>query len=535
MISIHEIKQFINDDMTSVRKQFARKGVWYYEGRHDIKDYEVFYFDDDGLLVKDRTKSNERISHPFFTELVDQCVQYMLSGTDRIVRSDIPELQSKLDQYFDDDFKMELNDLLTYTSVEGSSYLYRYTDENMLTRFKFADGKNVVEVPSKYTSDGKSYVIYWYWWKTEKKKDIFKIEVWDDEKVYYYNMVNNSIKVDDEMPERYHVQYSDGDGQYYDTFGEIPFIRLDNNRKQTSDLKIIKDLIDDYDLMSCGLSNNIQDLSEGFYVVKGFQGHNMSELTQAIRYKKQVGVGENGDVDIRTIDIPYEARKTKLDLDEVNIYRFGMGFNSNQLGDGNVTNVVIKSRYALLDLKSNKKEMQLRRMMKKLIKIVLDEINALDNTAYSMNDVYVVFDRVVPTNELDNATIAQSEANTQSTQINTLLNLASYLDNETLMQNICEVLDIDYEQIKDRLPSEDENMDLTAMQDTLDAEPMEVIETPSEPQKSGENRKEVTTTYKITSVIEKYQKGTLTKSAATRLLQGMGVADDDIAEYLADA
>ena len=35
--------------------------------------------------------------------------------------------------------------------------------------------------------------------------------------------------------------------------------------------------------------------------------------------KKIVGVGEQGDLDIKTISIPYEARKTKLELDEKNI------------------------------------------------------------------------------------------------------------------------------------------------------------------------------------------------------------------------
>lgn len=538
MLSVSEIKHFINDDRTSLRKQFAKKGLEYYEARHDIKDYKVYYFDEDGILQEDKTKANERISHPFFTELTDQCVQYMLSGDTPIVRSDIPELQNLLNEYFDDDFKMELNDLLTYTGIEGFSYLYRYADEDMKTRFKFADGVNVVEVPAKYTSDGKAYVIYYYYWKTEKKKVIHKIEVWDDEKVYYYNMTNGTtIKKDEEMPERYHVQYSEGEEKYYDTFGDIPFIRLDNNRKQFSDLKTIKDLIDDYDLMSCGLSNNIQDFAEGFYVVKGFQGHSMSELTQAIRVKKQVGVGENGDVDIKTVNIPYEARKTKLELDETNIYRFGMGFNSNQLGDGNVTNVVIKSRYALLDLKANKKEMQLRRMMKKLIKIVLDEINKESKTSYSMNDVYMVFDRVVPSNEVDNATIAQTEANTRQTEINTLLNLATYLDNETLMQNICEVLDIDYEHIQDKLPSDDdESVDATTAQATLTAEPIDDdAQGGTGDAANAQTAQERTSTYKITSIIDKYHKGSLTKPAATRLLKGLGVSDEDIEEYLVDA
>lgn len=449
MLKISEIKQFIDEDNASMRKQNARKGLQYYEGKHDIKDYKIFCFDENGMLKEDTTRSNERISHPFFTELVDQSSQYMLSGDTDYVRSDDSELQNYLNEYFNDDFKMELNDLLTYTSVEGFSYLYRYVGDDFKTKFKFADGLSVVEAPAKYTSDGKNYVIYYYFWKKEKNKNIFKVEVWDDKNVYPYIMTNNVIKEDGKP--RPHVLYSEGDQQYFDIFGDVPFIRLDNNRMQFSDLKVIKDLIDDYDLMSCGLSNNIQDVAEGIYVIKGYTGNNLSELTQNIKAKKQVAVGEGGDVDIKTINIPYEARKIKLELDEKNIYRFGMGFDSSKAETSNVTNVVIKSRYALLDLKANKKEMQLRRMMSKVIKIVLDEINKTNDTAFDENDVYMVFDRVVPSNELDNANIELVEANKRQVEINTLLNVANQLDDETLLENLCQVLEIDYEDVKSKL------------------------------------------------------------------------------------
>lgn len=449
MLKISEIKQFIDEDNVSMKKQHARKGLRYYEGDHDIKDYKIYCFDENGILKEDTTRSNERISHPFFTELIDQASQYMLSGDTDYVRSDDSELQKYLNEYFNDDFKMELNDLLTYTSVEGFSYLYRYVGDDFKTKFKFADGLSVVEAPAKYTSDGKDYVIYYYYWKTEKNKVIFKVEVWDDKNVYPYVMVNGTIKEDGEP--RPHVLYSEGNQQYFDTFGDVPFIRLDNNRMQFSDLKVIKDLIDDYDLMSCGLSNNIQDVAEGIYVIKGYTGNDLTELTQNIKAKKQVAVGEGGDVDIKTINIPYEARKIKLELDEKNIYRFGMGFDSSKAETSNVTNVVIKSRYALLDLKANKKEMQLRRMMSKIIKIVLDEINKNNNTAFTNEDVYMVFDRSVPTNETDNANIELTEANRRQVEINTLLNVATKLDDDTLLENICQVLEIDYETIKDKV------------------------------------------------------------------------------------
>ena len=153
--------------------------------------------------------------------------------------------------------------------------------------------------------------------------------------------------------------------------------------------------------------------------------------------------------------------------DEKNIYRFGMGFNSAQLGDGNITNVVIKSRYALLDLKCNKLEIRLKQFLKKILKVVLAEINKIDGTEYQMDDVYFNFKREIMTNASDNATIEKTDAEKQQIQINILLSLANIFDDETIIQNICEILDLDYEKIKDNLPKKDD--DLTQQEDILDA------------------------------------------------------------------
>lgn len=454
MLKITEIKQFIDDDNSSRKKQDAKKGLNYYEARHDIKDYKVYYVNDKGDLVEDTTRSNIKISHPFFTELIDQCAQYMLSGDDYFVKSDNPKLQEELNKYFDDEFKMEINDLITYAKIEGDSYLYRYIDEEFKTRFKFADGLNVIEVPSKYASDGEDHVIYRYVDRKEKDKDVIKIQVWSTTEIRFYKMTDNQIVEDDEVEinPRPHIIYAEGEQKYYDTFGDIPFVRLDNNRKRTSDLFVVKDLIDDYDLMACGLSNNLQDVAEGIYVVKGWQGDSLDELTQSVKVKKQVSVGEGGDLDIKTIQVPYQARVAKMEEDEKNIYRFGMGLNTSLIGEGNATNYILKSRYALLEMKCKKIEANLKRLMKKVINIVLDEINKNNQTDYKYSDVWVEFKREVMTNALDNAQIEQVNAQTEQIRITTLLSLANVLDQDTVLKELCNVLDIEYESIKDKIP-----------------------------------------------------------------------------------
>ena len=312
MLTEQEIRYFISDDAGSQRKRKAREAQRYYEGEHDILNYRMFYYNSDGELVEDTTRSNIKISHPFFTELVDQQVQYMLSGDDSFVRSDVEGLQSKLDEYFDEDFKAELTDLLTGTITKGFDYLFAYQNEHDRLAFQYADSLGVIEVRAKDADDNCNYVIYWYIDRIAKNNKVIKrIQVWDDEKTtYYVQNDEGGIDLDEsvDINPRPHVIYERDNSLYYKPFGFIPFFRLDNNKKQISNLKAIKGIIDDYDIMSCGLSNNLADFDHPLHVVRGFEGDNLDELSQNLRPKKTIGVDSEGGVEVHTVDIPYQAR-----------------------------------------------------------------------------------------------------------------------------------------------------------------------------------------------------------------------------------
>ena len=472
MLSINEIRKFIEADVQSDRKRFARTGLRYFEGDHDIRGYRIFFVNGEGKLQEDRTKSNIKISHPFFRLLVDQQTQYMLSGRGGFVRSDIPELQTELDAYFNDNenFRAELNGLISGTVAKGWEYMYAYKDENDRTAFQVADSIGVVEVREKETDDGCAYVIRWFIDRFDKgNKAIKRIQVWDKEQTWFYCQEGEGAIVPDASVSpnpRPHILYrKDGDeGTYYDDYGMIPFFRLDNGRKRFSGLKPIKALIDDYDLMNAGLSNNIQDTNEALYVVKGFEGDNLDELHFNLKSKKLVGVGEGGNIDIKTVDIPVEARKTKMEVDEKNIFRFGQGVNTEALKDTSATvSIAIKSAYANLDLKCDGLLPFLLQFMRKLLKLVLKEINDAMGTDYEQKDVYFDFSREIITNAQENAQIDLTKAQEQQTKITTLLNTASLLGQELTAQLVCEALDLDYDDLKDKLPKAEEDPTAAAL------------------------------------------------------------------------
>ena len=477
MLSIEEIKYFMDSDKTSEKKRFAKKGEDYYEGRHDIRMYRVFYYNADGNLVEDTTRSNVKIAHPFFTELVDQTVQYILSGDEGFISSNIPELQTELDSYFNEneDFKAELSETITDMQTKGFAYMYAYKNANDRIAFQTADSMGVIEVRAKDTDDKCEYVIYWYIDRIEKgRKTIKRIEVWDKEQTYYYVQENNGTILLDEsetVNPKPHTLYKEKDVTYYETFGFIPFFRIDNDKKQFSSLKAVKDLIDDYDLMASSLSNNLIDFDTPIHVVKGFEGDSLDELQQNLKTKKIVGM-ESTDagagIDIKTVDVPYEARKVKLELDEKNIYRFGMGLNTAGLKDTSATtNIAIKAAYSLLDLKCSKIETRLKQFLQKLIRLVLKEINDKNKADYQMKDVSIKFKHEIMSNAQENEQIELTKAQKQQVLVNTVLSLENVIDDETIIQKICDVMDIDYELIKNKLPK-DESQDAELAQRLLD-------------------------------------------------------------------
>lgn len=460
MLTAAEIKHFMDEDAQSVQKQFAKIGLRYYNGDHDIKDYRMFYYNSDGNLVEDKYRSNQRIPHPFFTEQVDQTVQYIQSGQDRYMLSDIPELQDELDACFNfnDEFNAELAEVLTGVQVKGCDYMYALKNADDEIEFQWADSMGVIEVHAKDTDANTEHVIYWYIDRIDKEsKRIKRIQVWDAEKVQFFVQVDDGEIEPDESEKinpRPHILYQeDGKNEItYDDFGMIPFFRMDNNRKQVSALKPIKPLIDDYDLMASSLSNNLVDFDTPIHVVRGYEGDNLDELQKNLKTKKIVGVDAAGGVEVQTVDVPYAARQAKLELDEKNIYRFGMALNTSGLKDTNATtNIAIKAAYSLLDLKAAKTTIQLKQFLRKLLKVKLKEINAKNGTDYQLKDIRFEFKHEIMSNALENAQIALTEAQTEQLKVNTVLNVAAQIGDEAALKAICEALDLDFEEIKSKM------------------------------------------------------------------------------------
>ncbi len=468
------LKQIIENDQKSDRKRKMIEGADYYNYKHSILDYKLFYTDKDGFIKEEKNRSNVKIPHPFFTELVDQKVHYLLSNPIDLIVED-EALKENIKEYFNEKLQVLIKDLVEGASCKGDEFIYTFINEDNKLTFKIADSVKVVEV---YDDDGnRTHVIRYYNKAVKEDKTIKEItcaEIWDTEKVsFYVKNKNGSYELDDDkqVNPKPHVLAKNDKGELAGKgLGYIPFFKLSNNKRSTTDLEPIKLIIDDYDLMSCSLSNNLIDFDHPIYAVRGYPGENLDTLVNNLKTRKTVGVGENGGVDVKTVNIPVEARKAKLELDKEGIYKFGMGFDSSQVGDGNLTNIVIKARYMLLELKCNKIETRLREVLREMIRLIVDDINAKNGTAYNYQDVEISIVKQTMVNDQDEAEKAKTIAETKSIIINAILATAPILDNDSVIELICDEFELDFEEVKQKIEEQEYTQGLSNNTDEDDEE-----------------------------------------------------------------
>jgi len=430
-------------------RQKAHVGRRYYYGKHDILDRRLFYVNAEGELTEDTESANYKISNPFFTELVDQCRGYMLSGSQPVISSDNPETAKLLDEYFGTDLKDQLGELLESIQVEGRGYLYLYRGQDNRWHTQAVPALQVTEVPGALSPTGLPFIIR-QWAEPTLDKTLIHLEVWEEDTVTFYVADNEGpgavafgiydFKLDPNVPvnPRPHVLVVSPTGEPRGGYGlgRLPFFRVDANTEGLSLLGAVKDLIDDYDIIFSGFSNNIESASEVLTVVTGMAGTDMKELQNAIKRKKMIGLPDgDGGVDIKEINIPYEARQTKLEMTLDAIYRFGRGFNAARLDISNVTNVALKSRYALLDMKCADLENRLQKMLRVVIEPVLADLGL------SQSDVTIRFDKELFVNELDSSQTEHNQALATQAYIDSITAAAELLGRAQAAQMIAELLD----------------------------------------------------------------------------------------------
>jgi SPP1 family phage portal protein len=182
-------------------------------------------------------------------------------------------------------------------------------------------------------------------------------------------------------------------GQSPESWGMMPITVTYNNDDKQTDLEPVRASIDIYDIINSDFANNLDDFQDVYWVLQGFQGESLEDFLKQVKQLKAIKVGEGGNAHMETIDIPVDARKTLMEITEDNIFKFGMGLNTEKIAGGSLTNVVIKARYADLDLKANDFEQEIKEGIYQLLDLLNVYYKITNQPTFTLDEIDITFDR----------------------------------------------------------------------------------------------------------------------------------------------
>ncbi|NLL31701.1 MAG: phage portal protein, partial [Clostridiales bacterium] len=142
----------------------------------------------------------------------------------------------------------------------------------------------------------------------------------------------------------------------------------------------------------------------------------------------------DGGVDKLELHIPIEAKNSHLKRLENDIYRLGMGVDVSAEKLGNSSGVALKFIYSLLDLKADMSEIQFKKSIRHLLKIISNWLRISKGIVFDRKEVKVTFNRSMLVNTKE--------------QIINVTSSVGMLSKETLLANHPFVTDVDYELTK---------------------------------------------------------------------------------------
>lgn len=314
-------------------REMSQVGLKYYETENDIKKRRKCFYSESGALIDDPYVANNKIASAYYKMLVDQKINYLLGNA--------PTLEIE-ENYF---YKI-INEVAIKASAQGVQWCYPYVKKGEL-RLKLIPTYELTPLYDENEELAKMYrhVI------EDKEKYLY---VYDKEFIYKYK---GEKEVGTPISQEYHMRENVKKGSVTEvkgrSWGVVPFFKMSNNENEVYDLKPVKGLIDSYDIVLSDFANNLEDFQDVTWILKGYDGQDVTQFIDEVKKFKTLVVGEGGDAKSETIEIPYLARMEMLNKCEKLIFKFGFGVDMSDLSGGSLTNVAIKSQFANLDMKCN--------------------------------------------------------------------------------------------------------------------------------------------------------------------------------------
>lgn len=381
----------------------------YYRGLNPrITRYEKIIYDMRGDAHVDKWTPNHKIASNFFNFAITQENQYLLGNGATFTKDDT---KAKLG----DDFDTQLQDLGKKALVGGVAFGFFNLDH--------IDTFSLLEFVPLYDEENGALRAGIRFWQVSPDKPMRATLYEEDGYTDYLRANDKSAILHEKRPYKLKVRTSEADGEeIYDgeNYPTFPIVPLWGNDKKQSELVGRQGTIDAFDLLNSNLVNNLDEANYIYWVLTNCGGMDDIDDAKFIEQLKTTHVahadGDSGaTAEAHTIEAPYQASESAIQTIQRRLYEDFMCLDVNSLSAANKTATEIKAAYQPLDSKCDMYEYCVIEFVQKIL-----ELAGID----------------------DKVTFTRSKVVNKSDEINTLLAAQAYLDDETLVEQVCQILGI---------------------------------------------------------------------------------------------
>lgn len=381
----------------------------YYRGLNPrITRYEKIIYDMRGDAHVDKWTPNHKIASNFFNFAITQENQYLLGNGATFTKDDT---KAKLG----DDFDTKLQDLGKKALVGGVAFGFFNLDH--------IDTFSLLEFVPLYDEENGALRAGIRFWQVSPDKPMRATLYEEDGYTDYIRANDKSAMLHKKRPYKLKVRTSEADGEeIYDgeNYPTFPIVPLWGNDKKQSELVGRQGTLDAFDLLNSNLINNLDEANYIYWVLTNCGGMDDIDDAKFIEQLKTTHVahadGDSGaTAEAHTIEAPYQASESAIQTIQRRLYEDFMCLDVNSLSAANKTATEIKAAYQPLDSKCDMYEYCVIEFVQKIL-----ELAGID----------------------DKVTFTRSKIANKSDEINTLLAAQAYLDDETLVEQVCQILGI---------------------------------------------------------------------------------------------
>nr|DAG25132.1 MAG TPA: PORTAL PROTEIN [Caudoviricetes sp.] len=341
------IKKAIQEFQSS---EFYRRGLkahLYYKGDNDILHRLQWFYDSTGLKREDNFKANNQVPCEFYKKITKQLNSYLLANGVTV--------EDKIKDNLPRKFDIKIQKAGLYAILAGCSWTYCYKNNDGKFDLDVFSGIEFIPLFDEFTGQVKAGIRYF---RIDENKP-YNVEFYEldgitrlrEEKKTgnFYIVEEKRAYITNKKVTAFSEEITGSKN-----FGLLPVIPFwGNDIKESSLTTALKNKIDLYDIIESDFGNNLEDSKDVYWVLKNYNGQDLGEFLADYKYYKSIKVDDDGDATPHTLEVPYQARQTALEIIKKDIYDSAMALDTSVLSGGSLTNIAIKAMMTDLDLKAD--------------------------------------------------------------------------------------------------------------------------------------------------------------------------------------